>query len=128
MPAVWAALGLSMALSEKRGEEVQPMRLCAWYRDTHALRRSTALHRYDPAWVASLIDEVGLPLEIVQIANDRVVYIGAFDYEEGLEKPLVHRQLWWFEELGKPLPTSVVVKGVVMAVYPNGSMHMLAGG
>jgi hypothetical protein len=105
--------------------EGQPMRLSSWYRDTHELRRSRELHRYRPDWMASLIDDVGLPLEIVQMANDRVVHISAFDYAEGLEKPLALRQLWWFEALGKPVPTSVVVQGAVMAVYPDGSTHML---
>jgi hypothetical protein len=68
---------------------------------------------------ASLIDATGLPLEVVHIGHDRVLHIRTFDYEEGLARPLVQRDIWWFDVLTQPIIEPVTVRGAMIAIHSS---------
>jgi hypothetical protein len=74
-------------------------------------------------WIGSLLDTVGLPLEIIHIAHDRVFQVDAFDYEAGQAKPMTRQSMWRWEVLECPPPPQVSVEHAIMAVHPDGSWH-----
>ncbi len=71
--------------------------------------------------IAALLGAEGVPLEIVHVGHDRVLHIRTFDYEEGLKKPLVQRDTWWFDGLNRSAVEPVSVKGAMVVVRPDGS-------
>jgi hypothetical protein len=78
-------------------------------------------------WLASLVDTAGLPLEVIHILHDRVLHIDALDYEEGREEPMTRHSRWWWDVLGRAPGPPGSVENAIIAVYPDGSHHVVAG-
>jgi hypothetical protein len=87
------------------------------YRDTSDMREAGY------KGVADLIESVGLPLEILHITHDRVLWVISWDYKEGQEKPITERSTWWFDVMGQPTVEPCSVMGALIAVHPDGSRH-----